>query len=112
MLQDLRYGLRMLAKSPAFTPMAPGANPAAVLRLVLGRGLLLVAIGLSAGIAAALALTIPITDAEALLPNVSLRDPVTFVATSLLLGAVALVASFIPAWRATRIDPLIALRTE
>jgi predicted permease len=92
--------------------MALGANPSAVLRLVLGRGLLLVAIGLSAGIAAALALTIPIPDAEALLPNVSLRDPVTFVATSLLLGAVALVASFIPAWRATRIDPLIALRTE
>ena len=47
-----------------------------------------------------------------LLTGVSARDPLTFLTTSALLGGVALIASFIPAWRATRIDPLVALRTD
>jgi predicted permease len=90
--------------------MALGAQSGSVLRLVLGHGLILVAVGLALGLVAALALTAIIP--PDLLPRVSVRDPLTFAATSALLGAVALVASSIPAWRATRIDPLIALRTD
>ncbi|MBA2305665.1 MAG: ABC transporter permease [Acidobacteria bacterium] len=90
--------------------MALGAQPSNVLRLVLGHGLLLVAIGLVAGVVLALGLsTIVPPD---LLPNVGARDPWTFVATSALLATVAVIASYVPARRATRIDPLIALRTE
>ena len=90
--------------------MALGAQPSNVLRLVLGHGLVLVAIGLAAGLALAFALAsaVPVD----LLPNVSARDPWTFLATSGLLGAVAVIASYLPARRATHIDPLIALRTE
>jgi predicted permease len=90
--------------------MALGASSASVLRLVLGHGLALVAIGLALGAGAAFGLSwlVPPT----LLQNVSARDPLTFGATSALLSAVAIVASYIPARRATRIDPLLALRTE
>ena len=90
--------------------MALGARPGSVLRLILGHGLLLVAAGLVVGVAAAFALSSAIP--ADLLPNVSTRDPWTFVVTSGLLALVALAASCIPAWRATRIDPLIALRTD
>ena len=93
--------------------MALGAQPGSVLRLVLARGLLLVAIGLAAGLAIVLPVTLAKPDLLAeLLPNVSARDPLTFGATSALLAFVALIVSYIPAWRATRIDPVIALRTE
>jgi predicted permease len=90
--------------------MALGANPSSVLRLVLGHGLMLVAAGLTVGLGLALLLASMIP--PDLLPNVSARDPLTFGGTSAVLAAVALVASYIPARRATRIDPLIALRTE
>jgi predicted permease len=90
--------------------MALGAQPSSVLRLVLGHGLMLVAVGLGAGLVLALLLASAIP--PDLLPNVSARDPLTFGGTSAVLAAVALVASYIPARRATRIDPLIALRTE
>jgi ABC-type antimicrobial peptide transport system permease subunit len=90
--------------------MALGASRRTVLSLVLGQGLVLVALGIALGVGAAAAL-MPLVPA-ALLPNVSGRDPATFAGTTALLGAVALVASVIPAYRATRIDPLTALRTE
>jgi len=90
--------------------MALGARSSSVLGLVLGHGLLLVAIGLVAGVLLALGLSAAIP--RNLLPNVSARDPWTFVGTSVLLAVVALIASYIPARRATRIDPLIALRAE
>ena len=67
-------------------------------------------IGLASGVAVAFVLTVWIP--PDLLTSVSVRDPLTFAATSALLGGVALIASFIPAWRATRIDPLVALRTD
>ena len=90
--------------------MALGAQSSTVLRLVLVRGLFLVAVGLATGVAVAFVLSVLIP--ADLLTNVGARDPLTFAATSALLGGVALIASFIPAWRATRIDPLIALRTD
>jgi predicted permease len=90
--------------------MALGAQSSSVLRLVLGHGLLLVAIGLVTGVLLALGLSAAIP--RDLLPNVSARDPWTFAGTSVLLALVAVIASYIPARRATRIDPLIALRAE
>jgi macrolide transport system ATP-binding/permease protein len=90
--------------------MALGAQSSTVLRLVLARGLLLVAVGLTTGIVVAFVLSVLIP--QDLLTNVGVRDPLTFATTSALLGGVALIASFIPAWRATRIDPLVALRTD
>jgi putative ABC transport system permease protein len=90
--------------------MALGARSSTVLLLVFARGLLLVAVGLVTGIVAAFVLSVLIP--QDLLTSVGARDPLTFAATSALLGGVALVASFIPAWRATRIDPLVALRTD
>jgi predicted permease len=90
--------------------MALGAQSSTVLWLVLVRGLLLVAVGLATGVAVAFVLSVLIP--ADLLTNVGARDPLTFAATSALLGGVALIASFIPAWRATRIDPLVALRTD
>jgi predicted permease len=90
--------------------MALGARPFSVLTLVLGHGLLLVGLGVMAGLA--LALTLSAAVPQDLLPNVSVRDPWAFGGTSAVLAAVAVVASFIPARRATRIDPLVALRSE
>ncbi len=90
--------------------MALGAQPGSVLRLVLGHGLLLIAAGLGLGLVLALVATSFVP--PALLLNVNPRDPMTFATTSLLLAAVALLATYLPARRATRIDPLIALRTD
>ena len=89
--------------------MALGAQPSSVLGLVLGNGLILVGVGLAVGLAAALALA---GTMQTLVVGVNPRDPVTFIVTPAILGAIALLATYIPARRATRIDPLIALRTE
>jgi predicted permease len=89
--------------------MALGAQPASVLGLVLGNGLVLVGVGIAVGIAAALALAGTL---GTLVASVNPRDPLTFIVTPAILGAIALMATYIPARRATRIDPLIALRTE
>jgi ABC-type antimicrobial peptide transport system permease subunit len=77
---------------------------------MLGRGLILVAVGLALGVLGASALMSIVP--PALAPNVNVRDPLTFAFTATLLAGVAAVASLIPAYRATRIDPLRALRTE
>ena len=90
--------------------MALGARPSSVLGLVLGRGLVLVAFGIALGLGIALAGSRFIS--PDLLPNVSVRDPLTLAATAALLTAVALLANYIPARRATRIDPLVALRSD
>jgi macrolide transport system ATP-binding/permease protein len=89
--------------------MALGAQPSSVLGLVLGHGMVLVGIGLAIGLAAAYAAA---GFMRSLVLVVNPHDPATFAITAGLLGAVALVASYIPARRATRIDPLIALRTD
>jgi predicted permease len=89
--------------------MALGATRQDMFRLVLRQGLRLPAIGVVAGLIGALAITRLI---EHLLFGVSPTDPVTFLAGSVLLMAVAVLACWMPAWRATRIDPRIALRCE
>ena len=89
--------------------LALGARPSDVLRLVLGQTLTLVAAGATIGITGGLIVTRMVTN---LLYGVSAVDPVTFVGMPLLLLLVALLASYLPARRATKIDPMIALRCE
>ncbi len=89
--------------------MALGAQKWDVLKLAVGQGLKLVAIGVGLGLVGAFALTRVMTS---LLFNVSATDPATLVTISLVLVAVALLASYIPARRAAKVDPLIALRYE
>ena len=90
-------------------PIALGASTASVQRLVVARGLALVAIGLAIGLAGAVALT---RFMSTLLYGVTPTDPVTFGRVALLLLAAAMLASYLPARRATRVDPIIALRAE
>jgi predicted permease len=89
--------------------MALGAQPRQVLGLVLKQGMLLALIGATAGILVALPVA---RQAAGLLYGVSATDPFTYVGITLLLMAVALLACYLPARRATRIDPLVALRVE
>jgi putative ABC transport system permease protein len=89
--------------------MALGAAAGDVLRLVVGQGMGTTAVGLAIGIAGSLALT---QTMQRLLFGVKARDPVNIIAVVLLLGAVSLLACWIPARRATRVDPLVALRDE
>jgi putative ABC transport system permease protein len=89
--------------------MALGAQARDVLGLIVKDGVKIVGVGLLLGIGGALALTRLM---ESLLFGVTTRDPLTFVAIGGLLSLVAMLACYIPAWRATRVDPLEALRCE
>ena len=89
--------------------MALGAKPADVLRMILAEGLKLVAVGVVLGVAAALMLTRLL---EGMVYGVSMRDPLIFLLVNLLLVAVSLAACYVPARRAMRVDPLVALRYE
>lgn len=89
--------------------MALGAEPSSVMRLVVGQAMVPALIGVLIGLAGAWGATRLMST---LLFGVSATDPVTFSAVALFLLAVALLASWVPARRATRVDPLIALRTE
>jgi putative ABC transport system permease protein len=89
--------------------IALGATSADVLRMVLGQGMRTILIGVAIGIVGSLALTRAVSS---LLFGLTATDPITFGAVTLLLIAVALLACYIPARRATKVDPMVALRYE
>ncbi len=89
--------------------MALGASRPAVLRMILERGAILTVTGIAIGVVGALALASVI---KSLLYEIPPRDPMTYVTVCVTLGAVALLASYIPALRATKVDPMFALRYE
>ena len=89
--------------------MALGAQPSDVTRLVLKEGMIPVGIGISLGVGAGLALAQLVAS---LLYGVSATDPMTFVTVVLLLAAVSFLACYVPARRATKVDPLETLRCE
>ena len=89
--------------------LALGAQRSAVLRLVLGQGLKLSAAGIALGLLGALAVTRLL---QSLLFGITATDPLTFTMSAFLLLAVALIACWLPAARATKIDPMVALRHE
>ena len=89
--------------------VALGAERGDLLRLVVGQGMRLALLGIALGVAAAFALTRLLAG---LLYGVSATDPLTFVLVATLLGIVALCACYLPARRATKVDPMVALRAE
>jgi ABC-type antimicrobial peptide transport system permease subunit len=89
--------------------MALGAAPADVARMVVGQGLKLTLFGLGAGLLSALALGRYLSSQ---LFGIRPSDPATFIAVAVLLATVALLTSYLPARRATRVDPATVLRSE
>ena len=89
--------------------MALGARQLDVLKLMVGQGMSLVVIGLMLGLAGAYVTTRLMTS---LLFGVTAKDPITFLVVTVVLAIVAFLACYIPARRATKVDPLVALRYE
>jgi ABC-type lipoprotein release transport system permease subunit len=93
--------------------MALGAPGARILRMVIRQGAVQIAIGLTLGLGAALLIAIAAADGiQNVLFGVSARDPMTYAAVATLITAVSLIASWVPALRATRVDPMVALRAD
>ena len=108
-LANLMLGRATAARADTAMRLALGAQLSDVLRLVLGHGLKLTLIGAGLGLFGAYLVTRAITS---VLYGVSATDPITFGFVSLLLIGVALVACYVPARRATKVEPLTALRNE
>ena len=89
--------------------MAMGASPAGLLRLVIGQGARLAGIGVVIGLLVSLALSRVMAS---LLYNTKPTDPGTYIAVSLLMLCIALLAAVLPARRASQVDPMVALRAE
>jgi len=89
--------------------VALGAQPSDVFRIVVGEGLRLALLGVAVGLVAALVLTRVL---QSFLYGISTSDPLTFTGVAVLLTLVGVAASFFPARRATRVDPIVALRYE
>jgi putative ABC transport system permease protein len=89
--------------------IALGATSGDVLRMLLGQGMRTILVGVAIGIAGSFALTQTL---KSLLFGLTATDPVTFGGVTLLLVTVALLAGYIPARRATKVDPMVALRYE
>lgn len=112
--QDIRYGLRTLRRSPGFTVrMALGANRLDVIRMILREATLLVLTGVVLEVAGAVAATrLAASFITGLLFGLTATDPLTIGISALLLMAVAMSAGYFPAWRASCMDPMVALRYE
>ena len=89
--------------------IAMGARPVDILKQILGRGMVVTSVGIAIGVAAAIGLTRMISS---MLFGVSATDPLTFVAIAILLSGIAILTCYLPARRASKVDPMVALRWE
>ena len=110
------YGVMAYAVSQRTQEMgirlALGASPSALLNMVVRQGMKLTIVGLVIGLVLALGAFGSIGAVRTLLPGISPLDPITFISVPLLLAAIALLATWIPAKRAGRVDPVVALRVD
>ena len=110
------YGVMAYAVSQRTQEMgirlALGASPSSLLRMIVGQGMRLTIVGLVIGLSLALAAFGSIGAVRTLLPGISPLDPMTFIAVPAVLAAIALLASWIPARKAGKVDPLVALRVD
>jgi macrolide transport system ATP-binding/permease protein len=110
------YGVMAYAVSQRTQEMgirlALGASPGSLLNMIVGQGMRLTVIGLVIGLALAFGAFGSIGAVRTLLPGISPLDPVTYIAVPVVLGLIALLASWIPGRRAGKVDPLVALRYE